>query len=169
MIYINRLLKGVIFAGASLFFMFHEFSPSSLGIEVNWQTAIERWAQNQSEFMSGLTQFLYFVAVVASLIFLVKGFYFTFSCHIERHPTFEGAWKQTSWSTWHGGSNIDRMKEYRESKLSTMTTSEAANEYKATAWLDGYCEGKSTQSAIRYIDSKLSAMTNEEGYQWLKR
>ena len=66
--------------------------------------------------------------------------------------------------------SIERLKKYRDGKLSIMDNESAAKEYKKTLWLDGLgtTSGKSTKRAKKYINGKLSIMDNESAYKFLK-
>jgi hypothetical protein len=140
-IYGKRLLKGLIYTGLSLFVIFHEFGTNFLGAKEKWMPMISHWAENQSTFVYGLTKFLMFVAIVAALVYLVKGIYFLCTMHIQKNGVFEvplSVMFSKPVSGFEGqGNGIDRMKQYRNAKMSTMTNAEGAEEYKKTAWVDG--------------------------------
>jgi hypothetical protein len=174
-IYPIRLLKAVAYSGASVFIIFHEFGTNSLGADVRWRDTLSRWGESQSAFIEGLVSFLIFVVMVAALVYLVKGFYYFCSLNVEKNPVFENSLK-TKFSKPCSGldgnsSNIERMKQYRDAKLSIMENSLAAEEYKKTAWVDGLTMdgGKHTQTTKRFIDASLAAKTFEEGYLWLRK
>ena len=173
-IYINRFFKGIIYTGISLFFIFHEFGTGTLGANIRWRESTIEWAEKQSGFMSSLVEFLFFAIIFISLIYLIKGIYFLCTIHIERNTVFEipiSVMFSKPSTGFEDKDNIDRIKKYRDAKLSTMMNSEASEEYMKTAWIDSLekNKGTSTQTVIRYINSKLAAKSNEEGYSWLKR
>jgi len=67
-------------------------------------------------------------------------------------------------------SQIDRIANYRNSKLTCMNDEAAAEEYLKTAWMDALnsSEGAQTQRAKDYINSKLTGMSDDTGYKWIK-
>lgn len=174
-IYGNRLVKGILYTGISLYTICHEFGTNWLGSNNRWRDSISEWAETQSDFVSWMASFFIFLIVLFALIFFQKGVYYLFTINVETVPAVD-----TPLSVKFGkpcghsddeGDNIEKFKRYRDSKLSTMTNSEAAEEYKKTAWVDSISSdnGKHTQSVRRYINAKLSAKTNEQGYEWMKR
>jgi len=173
--FVKRLLKGLIYTGLSLFFIFHEYGTNSLGSNHKWGDSVSVWAETQSGFVQGASSLFMFVLGFAALIYLVKGVYFITSAHTGKNPVFENSLREKfskSCSGFDGDNkNIERIKAYRESKLSTMMNSEAAEEYKSTAWIDSLAAngGKKAQATIRFIDSQLAARSNEDGYNFLKR
>lgn len=67
------------------------------------------------------------------------------------------------------GSGISNFKNYRDSKLGIMSNENAKNEYMKTAWVDSLDNGgKNTKATKEYINSRLSSMSNETGYKYLK-
>jgi len=158
MIYIKRLLKAAFFLTTGLLYIYND-----------WDKAIVSWAKYKSEFFIGAIDILVFVMTVTSLIFLVKGAYYLMTLHIEEHPTFDRTFSQMmegGGTPIVGKSAFDKLLAYRESKLSAMSTSDAATEYLKTSWIDGYVQ--SNGSVRSYLDSKLSAMSTEQGYNWIK-
>ena len=95
--------------------------------------------------------------------------------HIEKHPAFENSIREKFRAPCSGfdgdESNLEKMREYRDSKMSAMMNNEKVIEYTKTAWIDGLTSynGKSTQSVKRYINAQLSCKSNEDGYLWLKK
>ena len=174
-IYPKRLLKAFCYTGASLFFIFHENGTNWLGSDVRWGELINRWGSKQSGFVGGLAEFVVMAFSVLALIYLIKGYYYFNTLHIEKNPVFENSIRdkfRKPCSGYDGDeSNLEKFKTYRDSKMSTMMNSEAAQEYKKTAWVDSLTSdnGKSTQSVKRYINANLAAKTNTEGYNWLKK
>jgi hypothetical protein len=174
-IYLKRLLKGVLYSGLSLYYMFHEFGTNWLGSNAKWNDLATSWAQSNGDVALAIVPFLFFVLNIASLIYFIKGLYFLRTMHVEKLSTFEmplsELFRTPSCDTEDSEySNIDKIKKYRDSKMTTMTNEQAAEEYKKTAWLDGLTSdsGKNTQSVKRYVNSSLAAKSNEQGYQWLK-
>jgi len=173
-IYLKRLAKGLLYAGLSLYVIFHEFGTNSLGSYHRWGEAISKWAKTQSGFVSTIADLLYFILILGALIYLVKGVFFLMSLNVEEVPAVEVSLKELfrkpCTSSGDDTENIDRIKRYRDSKLAAMTNSDAAKEYKKTAWVDGLTSdsGPHTQATRRYINAQLAAKTNEQGYQWLK-
>lgn len=174
-IYPKRLLKGILYLGVSLSVTFHEFGTNSLGADVRWRDSIEKWAETQSGFVSGLMSFLVFVVICASVVYLAKGFFFLTTAHIEKVPALEVPLKEMfskpcSDSNSTVTSNIEKMKAYRDAKFSTMMNEEMSSDYRKTAWIDGL-DSNNTKNAMKakeYINSKLSVMDNETSYKWLK-
>jgi hypothetical protein len=172
-IYLKRLVKGLAYLGTSTFVIFHEFGTNSLGSENKWMPQIESWAATQTNFVETLTMVLLIIAMIAVLIYALKGVFYLTTLHIEKHPIFEVSFKQMMapvGPSKNSVSNLEKMQAYRDAKMSTMTNEDAAREYMKTAWVDSLISdnGRSTQSTKRYIDSCLSAKTNEDGYNWLK-
>jgi hypothetical protein len=68
------------------------------------------------------------------------------------------------------GQNIENLKRYRNAKMSTMSNSAAAEEYRKTAWIDGLSgvAGYQTKITRNYINAKLGNMSNENGVKWAK-
>lgn len=66
--------------------------------------------------------------------------------------------------------NLERVKNYRDSKMTFMTNEAAANEYKQTAWLDGMdsYSGKNAERAKDYLNSKLQFKDNESALNYIK-
>ena len=66
--------------------------------------------------------------------------------------------------------NISRIKNYRDNILGTMSSEDASGEYSKTLWVDGLssCNGKNAEKTRDYINSKLSSMSQDDGYNWLK-
>ncbi|MFA5067047.1 MAG: hypothetical protein WC466_03280 [Candidatus Izemoplasmatales bacterium] len=163
MVYLKRLFKAIAYGTLGVLYIFRD-----------WDVFFENWAKGQEGFALNMILFAKFVADVASLIFLVKSAYYFMTFHIEDHPcdSVRDRWfaegvpcsdeKET---------NLEKIVEYRKSKLSGMSNSDALKEYKKTAWVDGMLmsDNSSTHRGMRnYLDSKLAGMTNEQGYMWLK-
>jgi hypothetical protein len=174
-IYGKRLVKGILYTGISLYAICHEFGTNWLGSNNKWKDSISRWAENQPDFISWMSSLFVFLMTFIALALLAKGIYYLCSMHLEKVPAVDTPWSvkfaKPCGNSDDEGDNIEKFQKFRDSKLSTMTNSEAAEEYKKTAWVDSLSSdnGKHTQSVKRYINSKLSAKTNEQGYNWLKR
>lgn len=174
-IYLKRLVKGIGYTTVSIVYIFHEFGTNELGASVTWRDSLEVWAGNKSEFVQGLLTFLVFVLAVLALIYLIKGVYYLTSLTTEKNPVFETSLREKFNKPYSGydgdGDNIEKMKVYRDSKLTCMSNKVGAEEMKQSVSIDSLlsCKGKSTQSVRRYVSSELSAKSNEEGYQWLKK
>lgn len=67
-------------------------------------------------------------------------------------------------------SNLQRVKEYRDSKMTFITNEAAANEYRQTAWLDGMdsYSGRNVERAKDYLNSKLQFKDNESALNYIK-
>lgn len=133
---------------------------------------------------SDLWMLLFALVGLLSFAFLIVGAYFILTCHLDRNPVFENPWSEVlsgrgvSVTKVSGGgsagignlSNIHNICNYRDSVLSTKNQKDGASEYMKTAWVDGMVNqnGANTNSVLRYIDSNLSTMSNEKGYEWLK-
>jgi hypothetical protein len=67
--------------------------------------------------------------------------------------------------------NINRVLNYRESKLSGLSLDEGANLYIASSKLEslytGYENGPETQRTLSYIESKLSGMSSDRALNYL--
>lgn len=174
-IYLNRFFKGIFFTGVSLFFIFHEYGTNYLGSNHRWRDMILSWGDAHSGIFSTLASIFVFLMSFLSLIYLCKGVYFLFTCHMEKFAPLDTSlaekFKKPCSGYEDSDSNIENFKKYRNAKMATMTNSEAAAEYKKTAWVDGLTSdnGKNTKSVKRYIDSQLAAKSNEQGYNWLKK
>jgi hypothetical protein len=175
-IYIKRLLKGLLYTGLSFFYAFHEYGTNSLGSKVKWNDLATSWAQNQGDVVVAIVPFLFFILNVAAFVYLIKGGYFLMTMHVEKISTFEVPLsvmfsKPVSGYENSEFSNIDKIKKYRDSKMTTLMNSDAVGEYKKTAWLDGLTSdsGKNTQSLKRFVNASLAAKSNEQGYEWLKK
>jgi hypothetical protein len=66
--------------------------------------------------------------------------------------------------------HIERVRQYRNSKISLMSNETAAKELKSTMLLDGVesLGGKHSKRAAEYVNSKLSMMDNESALKWIK-
>jgi len=67
-------------------------------------------------------------------------------------------------------SRINKFLNYRDAKFSSMNQKQASQYMLRTGWLDGAVSGnrqfsEREMSAIRYIDSSLSTMTNEDAFK----
>jgi len=100
------------------------------------------------------------IAIIVGWIGLVRGIYFLY-------PYFISGSSNTSFNT----SSIDRVKSYRNAKLSTMDVSDASEEYKKTAWVDSFQNSDSPQvtRVMNTINSKLSILSQNDGYDSLKK
>ncbi|MFL5766081.1 MAG: hypothetical protein ACJ77K_19205 [Bacteroidia bacterium] len=67
--------------------------------------------------------------------------------------------------------NFDKIKNYRSSKLSTMTNNAAAKEYMKTAWVDSLSNSNDPQikRVMSTISARLSVLSRKDGYESLKR
>ena len=162
---VRRFLKGIIYAGVVVLFVF----DSGVVRDHLWSVALRSnggfdWVVGFQDFM-GLLLVPYFVV----------GLYFIKTCHVDRVPTYENSWADVmsggGADIEPDGTNIQGMMNYRNSILSTKTRSEGASEYMKSAWLDGVASGKGkhTRGAVNYINSKLASMDNAQGYEWVKR
>ena len=172
-------LRGVIYLVLSSYIIWHEFGARD-GSE--WIPMLTKWAEH-SEILSTFVSLLTFVVMLAAIVYWAKGINFVFiSGNLTREEykktpfgapmTFSTniyeCWAEDSRS--RGNSNIDRVKEYRDSKFSTMSNETRAEEYRKTAWIDGL-ESNKTKNASRareYINAKMTNMDNESAYKWLK-
>jgi len=173
MIYLKRLIKAILYSGISLYYFFHEFSHEFCNHP--WSEKILGWAPSTGIGHTAADT-LVFAMTITAFVFMLKGVYYFSSLHLENgNPTFD----RTLSEMFEGGGiseskanrcNIQRVMSYRDSKMSAMSNSSAASEYRQTAWINGYIDSdcSSVQSAVSYIDSKLGAMSNEQGYNWLK-
>jgi hypothetical protein len=172
-------LRGIIYLVITSFFIWHEFGDKT-GNE--WMPKIEDWA-SQNPTLNAVISVALFIFWVVIIIYWVKGLNLTFISgglteeQYAETPLGNVVWGGRSFASYNSElsnsgskSNIDRLKEYRESKMSTMTKEQRADEYRRTALIDGL-ESNSTKNANgarEYINSKLSAMDNETAYKWLK-
>lgn len=174
-IYLNRLVKGVLYTGIGAYTICHEFGTNWLGSNNRWKDSISKWAENQPDFISWLSSFFVFLMALIALVLFAKGIYYLCTMHLEEVPAIDTTFaeKMRTPCTGYGneGNNIEKFKQYRDAKLSAMSNSAAAEEYKKTAWVDSLTSdnGKHTQSVKRYINSQLAAKTNEQAYEWMKR
>lgn len=69
------------------------------------------------------------------------------------------------------GNGINRIKIFRNSRLGIMNNGDGKDEYMKTAWLDGLDNdsGKNVKEVKKYVNSRLNSMSNETGYEWLKK
>ena len=179
-------IKGIIYLIVSCWFIWHENSGKRVD---TWQYDMTRWSEMQgSEFEMAFT--LFFLAIdIASIVFFFKGLSLTFLMGRFTQEEYERTgwadaridWKSfLSIQAWNEAreagpknsqnSNIDNIKNYRDSKFANMNNETMASEYRDTAWLDAL-ESNNTpnaQKARNYINSKLSIMDNETAYEWLK-
>ncbi len=173
-IYLNRLLKGILFTGLSIFVIFHEYGTNYLGSNHRWREAILDWGETQTGFVSNLTSIAVFLMAFLSLIYLCKGVYYLCTCHLESFSPLDTSLAEKlrkPCSGYDGSeSNIDKIIKYRDAKFSAMTNEQMVKDYKATAWLDSLKSNNTPNAgkAREYINSKLSAMDNETAYKWLK-
>ena len=163
-LYINRLIKAVLYTGLSLTYCF---------MFGTMKEALLHW-MNTSDISLGWMNVFYIFGIVP-ILFFVKGMFFFCTLHVKKHPVYENGWKfhLTTGAPIDGAtpnSNIDRISKYRDSLLSSKTNSDGADEYMKTAWIDGLKSnrGKRTNDVTNYIDSKLASMDNSTGYKWLK-
>jgi len=78
--------------------------------------------------------------------------------------------KRSSQGSQEEFSRISNFLNYRDAKFSSMTQEQASKYMIRTGWLDGAVSGnrqfsEREMSAIRYIDSSLSTMTNEDAFK----
>jgi hypothetical protein len=67
------------------------------------------------------------------------------------------------------GNGLNRIRAFRSSKLGTMGSENASKEYMKTAWIDALDDGdKSTARVKDYLNSRLSSMPNQDGYDFVK-
>ncbi len=174
--YIKRLLKAIIYSGVAIFIIIHDHGTSSHDIGANvWGEQLEFWADSIPGNWGVLASILVLIYLILPLILLVKGYYYFTSAHIEEGPLDKLDWSGASFSDLNKPSdgdtaNIEKVMEYRNSKMYAMDNKMAAEEFKSTAWVDGLFADKSanTTRVRNYVNSELAARTNEQGYQWLK-
>jgi hypothetical protein len=69
--------------------------------------------------------------------------------------------------------HIQKLKDFRDSKLGSMSYEKGAKEYLQTAILDSIDDnssvGKHTRGTRNYINSKLGSMSYEKGLDWIKK
>jgi len=181
-------LKGIFHLTWTCYCIWHEFSDITLDRD-KWIPKVTDFGNAHPILEMPITLFFIFSGIFV-FYFFFKGLGYTFYLgNMSQEGFDESAWGQPKdWSilnpfNWYrilfkesyssndsDTSNIDRVKAYRESKLSTMSNEKAASEYKKTAWIDGLDAnpGSNVSSAKKYINSKLSTMSNETAYQWLK-
>jgi len=172
-------LRGIIYLAITSFFIWHEFGDKS-GKE--WMPQVKEWA-SQNSTLDAFISVVLFVFWGVMILYWFKGLNLTFISgrltkeEYEETPFGNVIWGGESFASYNAqlsnsgkGTNIDRLKEYREAKMSTMTKEQRADEYRKTAWIDGLDSNnsKDTNSAKDYINSKLSTMDNETAYKWLK-
>ena len=156
-----RGLVGIIFFVQFFFLAFNYGTLEHFFSEVNYSHLYEGgrdlyWVEN-----------IYFISVM-SLIALIKG------CHLIYTSPFDGILTAMSVGVakpMDGEyNNIERIKRYRDDKLSMMDNETASKEYRKTMWIDGVdsSSGKNTTRAKNYIDSKLGVMDNESAYKYIK-
>lgn len=181
-----RHIKGIIYLVVSCWFIWHEHS----GREIDtWGYEVTKWADAQGSEVSTIILLFLLVINISAFVYLLKGASFVFFMGGFN----EEEYKKTGWSDasvdWKSffslqswaeakenvdinaqNANIEKMKIYRDSKFSNMGNETMASEYRDTAWLDSLGNNKAPNAskARGYIDSKLSIMDNESGYQWLK-
>jgi len=68
-------------------------------------------------------------------------------------------------------SNLQSIKNYRSSKLSTLSNNAAADEYLKTGWVDSLENSNDTQvkRVMETISGKLSVLSQSDGYEMLKK
>jgi hypothetical protein len=173
-IYGFRLFKGLFYTGASTAIIYHEFGANSLTFGEKWLPQIEAWSATQSETIQTIVAIATIIALIGVMVYFVKGVFYLWTLKIDKHPAFEIPLSEMLVSSGigleDGADALQKMQSYRDSKMATMTNSDAAMEYKQTAWVDGLLSSNSTRTkAVRgYINGELSSRTNVDGYNWLK-
>jgi len=172
-------LKGIIYLALSSLLIWHEFGTPKSGNE--WIPQIEKWASTNPT-LDFFVTILLLVCGIVVLLYFFKGLSFTFIMggltkeEYARTPwakiTFSGSISSHLANSSGSGknNNIEKAKKYRDSKFSTMSNEEMANDYRKTAWIDSLDSNstKNASKAKKYINSKLSTMDNETSYKWLK-
>lgn len=169
MIHIRRLLKGIIYVGVAFLFFLNSYE-----IQDNLYYFL---AHNKYD-LSWMG--VLYSAYALGIGYFFVGWYFLLSYHLEKNPAFERTWSDylgdflrptgPTPGSMKASGNISKMQQYRDSVLATQSNSDGASEYMKTAWVDGIANnsGEHTDTVKQYIDSKLSSMSNQEGYNWLK-
>ena len=121
------------------------------------------------------------VSIICSLLFVAVGIFMTYCfvsglyriCTFNQYiPTFEdntpGGVPVKGCDSYP---NINRVLEYRESKLSSMSSDRAAELYVGSSKIEslytGYNNGAETQRTLSYIESKLCSMSSDRGLNYL--
>jgi len=171
-------LKGIIYLLLSSYLIWHEFGDKT-GNE--WIPQFNQWVSTNST-LSSMVDILLLLAEFVVILYWFKGLNFTFISggltmeEYRKTPfgniTFKGRFLShlANSSGSRENNNIEKAKVFRDSKFSTLTKEQMANEYRKTAWLDGLESNhyKNASDARSYINSKLSTMDNETSYRWLK-
>jgi hypothetical protein len=175
--YIKRLLKAVIYFGLGVFIIIHDNGPRAYDSDHTvWSKQLEVWADSIPGIWGFLASILVLVFHLLPLILLVKGYYYFKTLEFEEGPFDKDLWVgggtyESKDSKGKSTDNIEKILEYRNSKMYAMDNKMAAEEFKSTAWVDGLFAGNSenTTRVRNYVNSELAARTNEQGYQWLKK
>lgn len=170
-------LKGLIYLALTSMLIWHEYSGSHFD---TWSYQLETWASTNKNLDMLVTIFL----IVAGL-FVIKFWFKGLSITCFTLFYGEEAYKQSpfgrkaiwNWSsaTAHAfgsnsSDNVDKIKNYRNAKFSSMTNDEAADTYKKTAWVDSLgSTGKNTAKTRNYINAKLTTMDNDSALKWMKQ
>ena len=105
-----------------------------------------------------------FIAMITSIVFLWKGI----NCWGFFGRTY-GVQPQYVYPEDHQLENIARAREYRESKLNAMNQKKGAKLIMDTRALDTpYDPNSATGDAMRYMNSRLGSLNNEDGIKYLK-
>jgi len=109
--------------------------------------------------------------------FILQGILFFWkimSFEMVRHPEryYVGKKKKGENGNENDLSNIDSVIQYRNGVLSTMSSENAVREYSKTSWIDTTIKNangnENTRSAITFLNSKLSTMGPDKGYNYIK-
>lgn len=183
---LRKLLTGILMLSISVYFIFMFNGGGREGVEY-----IQNFLQKvlfASFLPTGLADFIGSIASlvfdVVIILFFVRGIYRIGTCNMHLE-TFENkrALKFSLESALDaladrnsvpGGaslSNIESLISYRESKMCTLTSEQGAELLVRTAALDaaknGLYQGRNTQSAASYLNSKLGTLTVEGGINYV--
>jgi len=166
-------LKGIVYLTLTSILIWSDF------YEV-WLKQVAAWAST-NYYLDLFTTLALIIVQLTVIVYWFKGLSITFFTLFMS----EEAYRQTPFgrkATWNWDSamshcfgsssdNVDKIKNYRDAKFSSMTNDEAADTYKKTAWVDGLDNnsGNNTVKTREYINAKLSTMDNDSALKWLKQ
>lgn len=167
--YASRLIKGLLYAG--LAFAFCMFC--NVGYDIYHYFLDSGWTMEASSNARSIFNTVFGISAIA---FIVKGYFFIKTCHLQEVPEFEhddvwGGWNSSTSVNTGQYSEIGRVMTYRNGLMCGMSNQNAAKEFAATSWVDGMFSrngNSETERALGYVNGRVAGMSNESALNWLK-
>lgn len=167
-----RILKASILMGFSIFVLFvypkvgREDEVFFNGITAYGNSVFgKEWGEN----FGNIARMGFYILVLAGFI---RGIYYI-RTYNQKNTMFED---RAPW--WVSGekspteyNNLNKVLEFRESRLNMLDYPSATNEYLESSWLDGAISNsnsKGVQKSLEFLESKLAGMSPSDGYEYIK-